>query len=121
MGAAIDVVIDFIEYPILFFQSLFLGPAPLPTISPVTDKELKAKTVNSETRLKADAEVGVIHFILVHVGVKQAQMTGDGEEQVVIPWRQPRQLVLKEVRDFFRSSTLSSNSELSRFREYFSR
>lgn len=69
VGAVLDLLADLIEDPILFLQSLFLGPAPLPTISPVADQELEAKAVDSETGLEADAEVGIVHFILAHVGV----------------------------------------------------
>ena len=80
LRTAIAVMIYSVEYPIFLLKSLFLGPAPLPTVSPVADQELKAETVNPETRLKADAEVGVVHFILIHVSMKQAQMAGDGKE-----------------------------------------
>lgn len=80
LRTAIAVVIYSVEYPILLVKGLFLGPAPLPTVSPVADKELKAETVDPETRLKADAKVGVVHFILIHVSMEQAQMAGDGKE-----------------------------------------
>ena len=72
VGAVLDLLTDLIEDSVLFLQSLFLGPAPLPTISPVTDQKLEAKTVDSKRGLKADTKVGVVHFILALIGVKQA-------------------------------------------------
>ncbi len=108
---------DLIQDPVFFLQGLFLRPTSLPTISPVADQELEAETVDSQTRLEADAEVGVIHFVFLHVGVQQAQVAGDGEEQVVIPRRKPRQLVLQELGDFLRSRTFPGNPRLGRFGE----
>ena len=46
-----------------------LGPATLPAITPVADEELKAERIDFKAGLEAYAEVTVVHFVLVHVGV----------------------------------------------------
>ena len=48
----------------LFCKIFLLSPAALPAIPPVKDEELEAKGVNLHTRLEADAEISVVHFVL---------------------------------------------------------
>ena len=47
------------------------------------------------------------------VGMKQAEMTGDGEEKVVVPWRQVGELVAKHLRHFGGVRVCSSDASLS--------
>ena len=55
------------RYVTLLLEELLLRPATLPAILPVTDKELKAERVNLHARLETDAEVSVVHLVLVDV------------------------------------------------------
>ena len=48
-------------------------------------------------------------------------MTCDREQQVIIPRRQPRQLVLEKIWHFFRSGALPSNFSLGLFGKYIRR
>ena len=58
-----------IKNQVFLVQMLLFGPAALPAITPVADEELEAKRVDFQAGLEADAEVTVVHFVLVNVGV----------------------------------------------------
>ena len=100
---------------ILFRQSLFFRPAALPAVAPVTNQELEAERVNSKTWLKTDAQVAVVHLVLVDISVQQAQMTGDGEEEVVVPRGKARQLILEQLGHFSSPCTLFTDFGLDAF------
>ena len=55
--------------PILLHQRVFLRSAALPAVSPIADQELEAEAFDPEAGLETDAQVFVIHPILVDVCV----------------------------------------------------
>ena len=58
--------------------------ATLPTILPITDKEVEAESIDLHTRLETNAKIAIVHLVLVDIGVKEVQVAGDGEQKVVI-------------------------------------
>ena len=52
--------------PIFLVQELLLCPAALPAILPVRHQELEAERINLQARLKANAQIAIVH--LVNVG-----------------------------------------------------
>ena len=99
-------------------QVFFLGPAALPAFTPVADEEVEAERVDLHAGLEADAEVAIVHFILVDVGVQQAQVTGDGEEEIVVEWWELREFVLEHLRDFGGALAFICDALLGFQREY---
>ena len=85
---------------ILVGKSLFLGPAALPAVPPVLYEERKADGVHPKSRLEAYAEVAIRHLVLLGVSSEETQMTGDSEEQVVVPRWEGRELVFQKLRHF---------------------
>lgn len=74
----------FLVHHTLDFQELLFGPTPLPTIFPVADKEIEAKGVDLHTRLETDAQIAVVHLVLVDVRMEEVEMAGNGEEEIVV-------------------------------------
>lgn len=72
---------------VFFFKVLLLGPATLPAILPILDEELKAETIDAKTWLEAYTQIAVIHFVLVRERMEKAQMTCNGEEQIIVERR----------------------------------
>jgi len=107
-GLAIQV-----QDAILFVQVLALGPAPLPAILPVAHEELEAEWIHLHAWLKADAEVLIVHFVLVGVHVKKTDVAGDGKEDVIVERRQLGELIFHHLRRIFSTSTCSSDDGLS--------
>lgn len=64
---------------------LLLSPAALPAVPPIADEKLKTEGIYFQTRLKANAEVAVVHPILVYVSMQKTEVACDGEEQVIVP------------------------------------
>lgn len=94
---------------------LLFGPAALPAVPPVANEELKAERIDFEAGLEADAEVAVVHFVLVYVGVQETEMACDGKKQIIVPGRQFRKFILQQFGNIFRSSTFLSDFGLSGF------
>lgn len=105
------------EDSVLLFNKLSLVGAALPAVSPIANQEFEAKGIDFHARLEADAQVSKVHFILVRVSEKQAEMACNGKKQVVVEWGKIRELVDEQLGDFFGALTLTSNLLLGRFRE----
>lgn len=74
----------FLVHHVLDFQELLFGPTPLPAILPVTDKEVEAKGVDLHARLETDAQIAVVHLVLVDVRMEEVEMAGYGEKEIVV-------------------------------------
>ncbi len=106
---------------VLLDEGLLLGPAPLPAIAPVADKEVEAEGVDAEAGLEADAEVFVVHAVLIDVGVQQAEVAGDGEEEVVVPGWEGGEGVFEHLGHFGCAGALHGDAVLGFFWEDFVR
>jgi len=91
---------------------LIFSLATLPTISPVADKEFEAEGINLHARLEADAQVSVIHFVLLGVRKEKREVAGNGEEEVVVEGGEVREFVDEQLRDLLRASAFTGNSVL---------
>ena len=98
-------------------EGFFLRPASLPAVPPIAHEELEAKGVDLEARLEADAEVAVVHLVLVAVRAEQAEVARDGEEKVIVPRRKPRQLVFEQLGHFLRPRAFVGDLGLHAFRQ----
>lgn len=78
----------------LLLGELLLRPAALPTILPVADKEVEAERINLHAWLEANAEIAIVHLVVVDIGMKETQVAGDGKQKVVVVRRELRQFVL---------------------------
>ena len=87
----------FLIHLFLFLQILLLRPASLPAILPVADKELETEGIDSHTRLEADAQIAVVHLVLVHIGMEEIEMAGDGEQKVVVVGREFGEFILQHL------------------------
>jgi hypothetical protein len=67
----------------------------LPTVLPVTDQKVKAVRIDSHARLETDAQIAIVHLILLHVGMEQAKVARNGEEEVIVERRELRQFILE--------------------------
>lgn len=101
----------------LLGQVLLLGPAPLPTITPVKDEELEAECVDLDSRLKADAQVIVVHLVELRARVQKTDVARDGEKEVVVERRQLRKLILQHLGRGFGALTLLLDAVLDCFGE----
>lgn len=72
-----------------------LCPTSLPTVLPVTDKEIETVSVYLQAGLETDAQVAVIHFVFVDVRMEEAEMACDCEKKVVVVWRELGKFVFK--------------------------
>jgi hypothetical protein len=63
----LDLPFDLLDCLRFSLKELPFSKATLPAVLPIANEELETKTVNFHARLKADAEVAVIHLILVDV------------------------------------------------------
>lgn len=90
-----------IEKLVLLLNVPGLGPAALPAVSPVAYQEFETECVNLHARLEANAKIAEVHFVLVGVCQKEAEVAGDGEEEVVVKRRQVRELVDEQLRYLF--------------------
>lgn len=108
-----------VKEPVLLFNISCFCLAAFPAISPFANEEFEAKCVNLHTRLEANAEVAKIHLVLFGMCEEQTQVAGDCKEQVVVEWRQIRQLVDKQLRNLVGSGTLSSDAILGFLWEQF--
>lgn len=79
----------------LDLEVLLLCPAALPAVLPVADEEIEAECVDLHAWLEADAKIAIVHLVLVNIGMQEVEMTGDGEEEVIIVWREFGELVLQ--------------------------
>lgn len=86
--------------------------ATLPTISPVADEELEAEGINLHARLEANAQVSIIHLVLLGVRKEKREVAGNGEEEVVVEGREVREFVDEQLRDLLRASAFTGNSVL---------
>lgn len=69
---------------VLQLKILFFGPAALPAVLPVAYQELETKGIDPHARLETDAEVWIIHLVLLVVHVEDADVASDGKEHVVV-------------------------------------
>lgn len=83
----------------LLLEPLLLGPASLPAVLPIADEELEAEAVDFHARLEADAEIAVVHFVLIYIRVEKVQMACDREEEIVIVRGKLRELIFQHLRD----------------------
>jgi hypothetical protein len=94
-------------------------PAALPAVLPIHHQELKAEGVDFQTGLEADAQVAVVHFVLVREGGEEGEVAGDGEEEIVVEGRQFRQFVFEKLRCPCCARTLLGDFVLHGFGEDF--
>jgi hypothetical protein len=45
---------------------------------------MEAKGIDFHARLETDAEVAIIHLILVNIGMEKVEVAGYGEKEVII-------------------------------------
>ena len=64
------------------------SPTSLPAVAPIANQELKAQRIDLHTWLETDAQVLIIHLVLLSVRVQQTDVACDGEKEVVIVWWQ---------------------------------
>ena len=107
------------EDAVLLGEGLFFGPAALPAVTPVADEELEAEAVDAEAGLEADAEILVVHAVLVDVGVEETEVARDGEEEVVVPWWQLGECVFEHLGHFNCTGTCCGDLALGVFGENF--
>ena len=69
---------------LLLIELLLLGPAALPTVAPIPDQVVEEPALKVKTRSNADGEVVEIHAVTLLVRQEETEVTGDGEEQVVV-------------------------------------
>jgi hypothetical protein len=103
----------------LFSQVVFLCPTALPAVAPIQNKELEAESVNLDGRLEADAQIIVVHLVELGAGVQQADVAGNGEEEVIVEWRELGELVLEHLWCGFCALTFSLDLGLNFLGEYF--
>jgi hypothetical protein len=96
----------------LLCEVLLLGPAALPAVSPVQNQELETERVDLDCRLEADAKVVVVHLVEFGAGVQQADVAGDGEEEVVVERGEFGQFVFEHLRCCFCALTFLLNTSL---------
>ncbi len=58
---------------------------------------LEADTIDLECGLEAYAEIAITHSVLVGVGDEEAEVAGDGEKEIVVPWRKVGELILEPL------------------------
>jgi hypothetical protein len=58
---------------------------------------MKAKRVNLHARLETNAEIPIIHLVLIDIRVEEVEVAGDCEEKVVVVRRQFRELILQHL------------------------
>jgi hypothetical protein len=47
--------------------------------------------------LKAYTQVVVVHLVELGTGVQQTDVAGDGEQEIIVEWRQLRKLVFQKL------------------------
>lgn len=75
---------------VLFFEVFLFRPATLPAILPVHNQKLETKSIDLQTRLEANAQIAIIHLVLVSIAVEEAEMARDGKQKVIVEGRQLR-------------------------------
>lgn len=72
--------------------------ASLPAVTPVTYEKSEAERVDFRARLKADAEVSIIHLVFFCVSEEEREMACNSEQQVIME----RGKVRKRIYQFWR-------------------
>lgn len=103
-----SLLLQLIHFLLLLGKLLF-SPAALPAVLPVADKELETEGIDSHTRLEADAQIAIVHLVLVHIGMEEIEMAGDGEQKVVVVGRELGEFILQHLWGCRGASTLLSN------------
>ena len=80
-----DSLVTLIHLP-FNLEVLFLCPAALPAVFPVTDQKLETEGVYLHAGLEANTKIAVIHLILIDIRMEEVEMAGDGEEEIVVIW-----------------------------------
>lgn len=65
-------------------EILFLGEATLPAMPPITDQIVEEPSLQVQARPDADRQVVEIHLVAVLVGKQQRQVTGYGEQEIIV-------------------------------------
>lgn len=66
----IELAQDFLFVFQLDFEKFLFGPTTLPAVFPVANEKLEAESIDLHAGLEANAQITVIHFVLVDVRVK---------------------------------------------------
>lgn len=82
---------------------------------------METETIYLEAWLKAYAEILIVHLVGIHVRVKQTEMARDGEEKVIIVWRELGEFVLEHLWHLRCPCAFFGNPCLSLFRKKFIR
>ena len=106
-----------VEKAELLREVLLLGPAALPAVSPVQNQELETERVDLDRGLEADTKVVVVHLVELGARMKQTDVAGDGEEEVVVERGEFGQLVFEHLRCRLCALAFLLDTGLYRFRE----
>lgn len=82
---------------LFFVKLLLLSPTSLPTVAPISHEIVEQPSLQIETRANADRKIVEVHAVTLLVRQKQAEMTRDGEQKVVVEWRKLGQDVAKPL------------------------
>ena len=93
----------------------------MPTVAPIQDKELEAERIDLDGRLKAYAQIAVVHLVELSTGVQQTNVACDGKEKIIIEGWQFRQLVFQHLRSALGALALLLDPRLRRLGKDFVR